>query len=167
MPGATSTLSGARRGRPVGRAFSLLELVLVVVIISTLAAMAVPRFGNVITRSRAQGAARRIAADLALVQQSAMTGSVARTFRLLGGADPGYELLGLAHPDRPTQPYVVSFRQDCHEIELVSYDFGGDSDLIFDMYGVPDTAARIIVRAGAYESTLNVDAQTGVVSIKE
>ena len=43
-----------------------MELVLVMVIVATLAAIAVPRYAQATSRYRADAAARRIAADLSL-----------------------------------------------------------------------------------------------------
>jgi prepilin-type N-terminal cleavage/methylation domain-containing protein len=153
--------------KSAARAFSLLEISIVLAIIGVLAAIAVPRFGNSITKQSADGAARRIAADLELARRTAINKSTAQTFRLLDGSAPGYTLVGLPHRDRPTETYSVSFAHDCYGAARVSYNFGGDLDLIFDMYGVPDSAAQLVVRVGAQQRTIVVDAQSGRASVSE
>jgi hypothetical protein len=52
-------------------------------------------------------------------------------------------------------------------VRLVSYDFGGDLELVFDIYGVPDSAAKLSIRAGPHECGITIDAQTGSVSVIE
>jgi type II secretory pathway pseudopilin PulG len=139
----------------------------VIAIIGILSAMAIPRFGNSIMLRSVDGAARRIAADFELARRHAMTASVAQTVRLQNGTDPGYTLVGLQHLDHPTQPYLVSFAQDCHGVALVSYNVGGDLELVFDMYGVPDSAGQLVIRAGSHQRTISIDAQTGRASVSE
>ncbi|MFN7613934.1 MAG: Tfp pilus assembly protein FimT/FimU, partial [Phycisphaerae bacterium] len=46
------------------RAFSMIELVIVLVIVGVTAAIAVPRYVNSVQRTKVDGAARRIAADI-------------------------------------------------------------------------------------------------------
>lgn len=149
------------------RGFTLVELVLVLAIIGLLSSMAVPRFGESVARQSADGAARRIAADLAYARRHAMAASTSQVFRVTKTANPIYELVGLRHPDHPSKSYVVYFDADCHGATLDSYDFGGDSDLIFDMYGVPDSAATIVILIGSQQRMITVDAQTGAATISE
>ncbi|MFH0980184.1 MAG: prepilin-type N-terminal cleavage/methylation domain-containing protein [Planctomycetota bacterium] len=153
--------------RLVTRAFSLVELALVIAIIAILSAVAIPRFANSITLQSVDGAARRIAADFELARGHAMTASVSQTVRLHGGSDPGYTLVSLQHPDHPLQPYTVSLAKDCNGAERVSYDFGGDLELVYDMYGVPDSAGQFLIRVGAHYRTITVDVQTGRASVSE
>lgn len=163
--GRTVRRIARRPSRLAGRwAFSLLELTLVVLIIGIVSAMVIPRFGNSITRHSADGAARRIAADLRLVRRYAMMTSASQTFRTDA---TGYELLGMSHPDHPSQPYRVRLQQDCHGAAWQSVDAGGDADLIFDMYGAPDSAATFIVRVADQTRTIIVAQESGQVEISE
>ncbi|MEK6674332.1 MAG: prepilin-type N-terminal cleavage/methylation domain-containing protein [Planctomycetota bacterium] len=160
--------SSDHRSRQCHRsAFTLVEMVAVMVIIAVLSAMAVPRFGNSIALHSVDGAARRIAAEWDLARRIAMTKSQSKTIRLTNGTDPGYSLVGVPNPDHKAKTYSVSFAKDCHGVERVSYDFGGDLDLIFDMYGVPDSAGQLVIRLGAHQRTIAIDAQTGRASVSE
>ncbi len=76
---------------------------------------------------------------------------------------------GILHPhlDHPNQEYRVQLDQDCHGAAWVSVDVGGDQDLIFNMYGVPDSAATLTIRVGNHTRTITVAAETGAVEILE
>ncbi|MEK7391029.1 MAG: prepilin-type N-terminal cleavage/methylation domain-containing protein, partial [Fibrobacterota bacterium] len=141
--------------------FSIVELVCVVVIIGILSTMAIPRFGNSIALHSADAAARRIGADLELARRRAMTTSVSQTVRLQSGKLANYTLVGFPNPNHPRQPYTVSLAKDCYGVELESYNVGGDLDLVFDMYGVPDSAGQIVIRIGAHTRTIAIDAGNG------
>lgn len=65
------TLSPCRRAR----AFSLVELVIVVVILGVVATVAVPRFAGAVTGQRAEMAAMRVMTDLSLVEEMARSSS--------------------------------------------------------------------------------------------
>lgn len=151
--------------RPSRAAFSLLELVLVVAIVAIMAAMAIPRVGSSIAIQNANGAARRISADFELARRRAVTTSLPQTVRIVDTGDKGYALIGMNHPDHPSQPYVVSLSRDCFGVGLVSYDLGGDLDLTFDMYGIPDSAGQVVIAAGTVQRVISIDADTGRVSI--
>ena len=62
-----------RKARPEGRAllaFSLIEVILVLVIMVIAAAIAVPRYAQAEARYRLEGAARRIQSDIALMRDA-------------------------------------------------------------------------------------------------
>jgi prepilin-type N-terminal cleavage/methylation domain-containing protein len=59
-----------RRGRR--RAFTLVELVITLGVLGTLAAIAIPRYHSAVLRHRAELAAQRIAADLDLARRTAI-----------------------------------------------------------------------------------------------
>ncbi len=69
------------KARPEGRAllaFSLIEMVVVLVIMVVIAAIAVPRYAEADARYRLEGAARRIQSDVALARSSARADGLAR-----------------------------------------------------------------------------------------
>ncbi len=150
--------------RRVWRAFSLVELVLVIAIIGVVSAVVVPRFVNSINRRSVEGAARRLAADLKLARRQAMATSASQTFHADG---TGYSLIGMHHLDHPDRAYRVELGRDCDGTAWVSVDIGGNPDLIFDMYGVPNSAATFVIRAGGCSRTITVDQSTGRVEIQE
>lgn len=81
--------------------FSLIELVLVVAILTVLAAITVPRFGSdVLDRSAVSAAARETAADMRLCRSFAVANAAVNpqgyAFRMKAGTPyPGYEIVDL------------------------------------------------------------------------
>src|SRR5918993_3806654 len=105
-PAAAEKLRRVRRA-PVGRraaGFSLFELLFVISIIAIVAATAMPKYGRSVARYRAECAARRVAADLALAKASARAASDERvvTFNTVAGT---YTLGSVRHLDHGVQPY--------------------------------------------------------------
>lgn len=147
------------------RAFSLLELVMVVAIIGIVAAIAVPRYAEALSRYRAASAARRIAQDVILARSQARQAGVQRrvTFNLTShtliisdaAAGASSFLDSETHLDRA--PY---------DARLVQADFGGDLQLTFDGYGDPDSGGVIVVAAGDAQRSVVLDAASGKVTVQ-
>ena len=135
----------------------MVEVVCVVVIIATLAAVAVPRFSNTLARQRVEAAARRIVVDLALAQRRARTTN-AKQKVLFTPATHGYTLIDMRHPGLV---YKVLLSEDPYGASIVSANFGGDTDIIFDVFGVPDSSGSVVISVGNHVRTVTVDAGTG------
>ena len=137
--------------------FTLVELVFVMVLMAIVAGMALPRYANFLAHRRAEAAANRIASDIALAQRQAKFASSARTVTFDLAAN-SYTLVGIPHPDHPSQPYVVAMSDEPYAAVIVSADFGGDSTVVFNGYGMPDTSGSVVVRVGGYARTITVAA---------
>ena len=159
---------GVMRSNPRQPAFSLLELVLVVAIIAILASMAVPRYGHAVLRYRADAAARRVVADLEVARKRAIHAGAARTVSFDAAAD-SYQLAGMMDPVRPSLPYVVSLGDEPYGATIVSVDFGGETQVTFDAYGLPvgeKGSGGVVVQVGGEARKIVVDSQTGEASIQ-
>jgi len=144
-------------------AFSLMELVMVLTIMAVLAAIAVPRYSNAIERTRADAVTRRIVIDLEYAQRSAKTSNQARTVAFKW--PDSYELVGLASLKDASAKYVVMLQEDPYGAQGVSHDLGGDDEIIFDIYGIPDTGGSITISVGAHSRTITIDPDTGQAEI--
>lgn len=137
-------------------AFSLLEVSMVLAIIGLLAAIAVPRYANFVTGHRADAAARRVKADLAMVREYARVSSQSRTISFDTALDK-YFAAGVPDPENAGSDYAVYLSAEPYLASIVSADFGGVPDLTYDGYGVPTAAGTIVVRVGSHQRTISID----------
>lgn len=155
-----STNAMLRHGPPVPRGFSLIELVLVMTIISTLAAIAVPRYANALARYRADAAARRVVADLAYARTLAKSSSASITVEVLKVSD-ALNILGADNIDQPGRGYQTVLSGRPYFADVFSADFGADHVVVFNGYGDVDTGGTVVVRVGPESRTVVLDADTG------
>lgn len=160
---SNKTTQGERRISRTG--FSMLELALVIVIISIVAAIAIPRYANAISHYRADMAARRIAADLLLAQNNAQISSTSRTVTFSTVSNQ-YTIPAMDDLDSPPTSYVIKLGDDPYKATLVSASFGDDSSVIFDGYGVPDNGGQVVVQAGHFSKTVVLNADTGRAAVQ-
>ncbi len=160
---ATSSTTPGRR-TSAGRAFTLVELTVVVAVLAIVAAIAAPRYGGAIARYHAQNAARRIATDLELCRQLAVATSAARTVTF--DATLGtYQVESARSLEGGSAPYVVGLAKEPYQVSIVAVDFDADAKLVFDGWGAPDSGGSVTVRSGPDARTVTVDAATGAVSV--
>lgn len=153
-----------RRGTRTSRAFTLLEVVLVVAITAIFAAVAVPRYGRAAGRYRADLAARRIMADLCYAASCAKMASAARTVSF-SPATEQYQLLAVPAPDGAAGDYTVILSAEPYGANLVSTTFPG-GQVVFSGWGVPNSGGTVTISVGTQQRTVAVDGATGRVSIQ-
>lgn len=144
--------------------FSLLELVIVLAIMTILASMAIPRFGNAAVRQRADAAARRVVGDLEFARKRAGQTSASQKVVFEVGGNR-YRLPGFRDPDRPASDYEVRLGEEPYNAAISSVDFAGTAEIEFDGFGLPiglgNTAGEVILRVGTEARTIRVDPDTG------
>ena len=145
------------------RAFSLVELIIVLAIVALLGGIAVPRFSNSIARHRAAAAAKRVAADLRMARHRAVHSSESTTVTFSGS---GYVISGARHLDRSTEAYKVDLSANPYDAQILAVDFGGDSEITFDIYGAPDSEGTIVVAAANWQHTITLAPETGKTSVE-
>ena len=148
------------------RAFTYLELILVIAILGIVAGIAVPRFGNFVAHRHIDAAATRIATDLAFARQRAkFSGTQHKVMFQI--PQNRYQFTEMDDPDHPGRPYVVPLAEEPYNATIISADFGGDVEVVFDGYGVPDSGGTLVLAVGYYRKTLTLDAQTGRVTVSD
>jgi len=154
-----------RDGHSQNAGFSLLEVVLVMAILVTFAAIALPRYADAVVRHQADLAAQRVVTDLDQAQSFAKTTSAACTVSF-SVATEEYQLIGVPSFDGGSGDYSVNLSLDPYDAKLVSADLGGDSQVVFDGWGMPDSGGTIVVSSGNVQKTVVIDGDTGQVSIQ-
>ncbi len=160
----TTTRIDAAVRRALG-GFSLLELVMILAIVATIAAIAAPRYTNSLFRYRAESAARRVVADLALAQQTAMTTSSSRTVTFDTGTH-SYTIPGVRALDGTGVTYTVSLLDPPYEARIFSVSLGGDAAVTFDGYGLPDSDGTVVIEVGDVQMTVALEATTGTAAVQ-
>lgn len=134
------------------RGLSLLELLIVVATIATLAAIGLPRYGRAVERSAARSAALRCVAELESARDRAIAERRAIAVRFTAGTG----LLELAAVDqKPTGgDALVDLGAPPYGIAFTGSSFAGDT-VVFDERGLA-TAGSIVVARGAHSHTVAV-----------
>ena len=154
-------------GRPRAGAatgFNLVELVLVIAITALVSAIAVPRYANSVARYRADAAAKRVAADLALAQNYASTAGRVQSVVFVSRS---YQMPGMPHLDGKSYgDYTVDLGVDPYGVTRVAAEFGGDATVKYDIYGTPDTGGSVVIEVGDARRVVVLSPDSGRVTIR-
>jgi prepilin-type N-terminal cleavage/methylation domain-containing protein len=150
------------------RAFTLIELIIVLSVAAILAGVAAPRYASSLANYRVLLAARRVAADLGAARASARAASASRTVTIAQGAG-SYTITSLARLDNRAGTYQVDLSGSpyCCSISTLTLPSAATSgQIVFDGYGVADTSATIAVSSGGRTRTVTLDAATGTITVQ-
>lgn len=143
-------------------AFTLVELVIVMVILAAVGAMAMPRMQNSIQRTRIESAAARVTNDLEHSRSLARTrGAAQRVVFSVVGSTSSYTLLDAESLRLSGDPFTVELSGDPYQVSIDTVDFGGDATIVFNGYGLPDTGGEVQLSSGSYQATLVVEHPSG------
>jgi prepilin-type N-terminal cleavage/methylation domain-containing protein len=146
-------------------AFTILELVVVLMIMSILGAAALPTFFRSLEQQRLESAARRIKQDLEQVRQTARTMSKGETLAFTSASvySLSADVQGL---DRATQTYTVNLAAAPYSVTNVSTtNLGNPAKVVFDGYGATTASGTIVLQLGGYSRTVTIDPNTGLAFI--
>lgn len=133
------------------------------VVIGVMAAIAMPRFGSVMSDYRAELAARRVVADLEFARVRANSTSTSQQV-VFDDNTSSYEMLGAVSLTKSTDTYTVQLSERPYRATIVSavFDDAADKDIItFDGFGTPDSGGTIVLEAGGITATVLLDGSTG------
>lgn len=145
-------------------AFSLIELLAVTVILGLFATLAVPRYGRIVARQRADAAATRLALDLRMARQHARTfcRSQTVTFDL---DTHEYTLPKIPDLDHSQRDHQVCLAAPPYHAQLTDVDFDEETHVTFDGFGIPEAPGRIDLTIGV-ETRAVLVSSTGEVTIE-
>jgi len=135
---------------------------MVTAIVGMLAAVAVPRFTNASQRYRADAAVGRVAADIALAQQEAISSSSSRTLTF-NTTLRTYTMTGTGAASANGSTYTVDLNLAPYHVTSLAAAVNSDITLplTFDGYGKPNGTGAITIKVGTDRRTITVDAATG------
>ncbi|MBX3364455.1 MAG: prepilin-type N-terminal cleavage/methylation domain-containing protein [Phycisphaeraceae bacterium] len=149
--------------RPEGRsAFSLVEVVLVLVILAVVGGAAAARLGSPTQNARLDAAAKRLTADMAMARRAARTGSTTVRVRFNEGG-VSYRMANVPHPLTGVAGYGVDLSRNPYRVGLAVVDDNGDSAVEFNARGGADAPVTIILQSARRQRGFRIDA-TGVMT---
>jgi prepilin-type N-terminal cleavage/methylation domain-containing protein len=147
-----------------GRGFTFIELVMVLVLISIMSAIALPKYASAMNRYRADAAARRIMADLNYARSLAIATSTTTTITFNCNAST-YQIAGATDPDHGGT-FSVTLSGDPYLSSLSSAAaVSGVFTLSFNGYGIPTSTPSIVVTSGDSSRTVTVNADIGTATL--
>jgi prepilin-type N-terminal cleavage/methylation domain-containing protein len=144
--------------------FTLVELLAVTVILGLFATLAVPRYGRIVARQRADAAATRLALDLRMARQHARTYSRSQSV-MFNLAVHEYTLPNVPDLDHSQRDHQVRLAASPYHATLTSVNFGGKTFVTFDGYGIPKASGQVNLTIGVETRAVLVSA-TGEVTIQ-
>lgn len=149
------------RGR---RAFSLVEVVIALAIVGTIAAIAAPRLAGRMDRAALDAAAARIGREIELVRDRARASSSSATIAFDLGQGrftvAGVDLSGIGDGSG-----VIDLSRSPYGITIAAANFGGRTGIEIGPYGTPKRSGAIEIRRGN-DSRIVVVSEGGLVSWK-
>lgn len=139
--------------RALSRAYTLIELIVVMAIIATVAAITVPRYASARQRYRIENAAQRLASDLQAARDMAQAASAPVSVRFDAGGS-AYKIT----PASGTGGIVVDLSQPPTDAWIQSANFAGSSTLSISAYGLPSASGAVVLRAESLAATVTLSA---------
>ncbi len=143
-------------------AFTILELVIVLLIMGILTAVTAPTFYDSLLFHRVESAARRVKADLKLARAQARLTSASQSVTF---ANSGYTISNTKSLDRPAAVYSVDLTKQPYALDSATPNFSSAATVTFDGYGTPTSGGTVVLVAKTHTCTVTLDGTTGDVTI--
>lgn len=141
-------------------------MVAVVAIIGVVALVGAPRYASAAARYRLDASAYRLAADLRLAREYAINVGTPMTVSFAPGRLSSYTIRGMAdRDDRSRTDTTVPLYLHPYGASFFAITAGGDNQIIFDGFGIPDSAGTFVLMGGERSRTVSVDGATGNVTV--
>jgi len=140
----------------------MMELVIVMLILSILAAVAAPRYSAAQIRYQTLATTKRIITDLQWAQRNAKASSATQDV-VFSVENNSYTLTGMKALNRSQLEYQINLGSPNMLCTLVSADFGVSHTISFDIYGRPVRGGKIVFESGKERFTILVD-ESGTIS---
>jgi len=150
--------------------FTIVEIIIVVVIISIAALVAVPMMSSA-GSVQLRAAANMVLADLEYAKSMAISRgqnySVEFDINNESYSIKDQDGAVIEHPVKRSQ-YIVSFKTDSrlNRVDITSVNFNGTSSVVFNCLGSPDYGGDVVLQAGGSTSTVKVEPVTGFITIE-
>ncbi|MFO0830272.1 MAG: type II secretion system protein [Phycisphaerales bacterium] len=142
------------------RAFTLLEVTIVVVILATAALIATPRLFGTTSRARLQAAAQRFAQDVEATRERARTLGVYQTMCFSG---TGYTIM--QRTPSTEEKVTVVLADDPYRSQIGYVSLKSGSELSFDAFGVPSSSALVKITNGNDSYYVTINAGSGATGV--
>jgi prepilin-type N-terminal cleavage/methylation domain-containing protein len=160
------------------KAFTLIEVIVVMVIIAIAAVLAVPMMSSA-ADIQVRSAANMIAADLEYTKSMAISRQQ-NHWVVFDTANESYEVHDpcgvIDHPIKAGSPFVVDLANDSRlsRVDIVSADFDSQLSVTFDYLGSPYSgtttnplnSGQISLQAASFTMTVNVEPMTGYITVQ-
>lgn len=143
-------------------AFTIIELVIVMLIMSILTAVAAPTFFDSLLFHRVETAARRVKADLELARTQARVTSATQSITFAGSV---YTLSNTKSLDKPGTIYSVDLTKQPYSLDSATANFSNVATVSFDGYGSPTSGGTVVLVAKSHSCTVTLNGTTGDVTI--
>jgi prepilin-type N-terminal cleavage/methylation domain-containing protein len=154
----------------VNAAFTLIEIMIVVVIIGIAAAMAVPMISSGAS-FQIRSAANLVVADLEYAKSMAI--SRGQSYKVVfDAANESYQILKVSDdsvvrpPDRNCDTMSFPNENRIHDVVIDSTSFTAGA-VTFDYLGSPDAGGTVVLKAGEIARTITIEPVTGFISVSE
>ena len=128
-------------------AFTLIELVIVIAIVSITAAIAIPRLSGASTRYRVDSAVQQVIADINVTAAMANRASAAHSIQFDAAAET-YTLVGQPSLNDPAVDQAVNLSREPYKVNLLRVSIGGGSQLNVSGFGLIADSGQITLAAG-------------------
>ena len=145
--------------------YSLLELVITILVLGIIASVATPRLVDSLAGYRADSAAARIVADLALAQKHARTTGTSETVTF-DRARNRYSFSSITDSDRGGIVYEVDLTNYPYDAQLTRLKLTSGESITFDGFGFVNGGGKLKITTDGVSRIIVIDAATGSAQVE-